>query len=90
MMEEEKEEKMEEEEEVEEVEEENVLEDLENPSPSPPLKYPIEKISFEELFEIIINQLNFIYFLSALTIRQEEEEEEKKEKDKELNFYLSS
>jgi len=53
-----------------EGEEENILEDLENPSPSPPLEY-----SEEEIFEII-NQLNFIYLLNTLTIGQEDKEEE--------------
>jgi len=56
------------------VEEENALVDLEDPSPSFPLEYPEEEI----LFAIIINQLNFIYLLSALTIEQENEEEEEK------------
>ena len=87
--------KKKEEEEIEEVEEENVLKDLEDPSPFPPLEYFVEEISFEgekenvlevledlllsmeEIsFEIIINQFNFIYLLSALTIGQEDEEEE--------------
>jgi len=73
-MKEEEEEEMEEKvEKVEEmVKEENALEDLKDPSPSPPLEYPKEEI----LFEIIINQLNFIYLLSALTTGQEDEEEE--------------
>jgi len=54
-----------------EGEEENVLEDLEDFSPFSPVEYPEEEILFE-----IINQLNFIYLLSALTIRQEDEEKE--------------
>ena len=54
-----------------EGEEENVLEDLEDFFPSSPLEYPEEEILFE-----IINQLNFIYLFSALTIGQEDEEKE--------------
>jgi len=70
MEEEEMEEEEEVEEEIEEVKKENILENLEDSSPSPPLECSVEEISFE----IIINQLNFIY--PALIIEQEDEEEE--------------